>query len=372
MAKSSITLPQFTVTAEFASKLLSATTQKLYPKGVLASSFTRAWDAGYTGKGITVAILDTGIDGNHPDLKDKVIKSINLTGEGLSESHGTHVAGTIAANGWLVGGAPDASIIDIKVLGRLGGSISNVVNGISLAVSNGATIINMSLGSSALGQSDIQRLIGAINYAWNNGVICIAAAGNDGKSICSPDPLSYPASVQRAESIAACDIGDDLNNITLASFSNENASVDLAACGRNVVSSVLNGKYAIFNGTSMATPHVSAMAAVLAQFIRSKYPDLKGSSFSAALASMIHANVLQIPGCGVNSRVMVNGKILAQHIVQQNCIAKSQFETPLKAEYENISFGLGFLRYEPDKGPVIPNGEKFYYNGIFLGHQVTV
>jgi len=202
-----------------------------------------------------------------------IIKSINLTGEPLQEIHGTHVAGIISGNGWLYGGAPDASLIDIKVLGVNDGSVSDVVTAIGLATANNATIINMSLGGSGLSQSDIQQLTNAVQDALNKGTICIAAAGNNG----TRSEYSYPAS------IAACDVGTDLNTITLAHFSDKNDRVSLAACGVNVISSVINGQYAIYSGTSMATPHVSALAAILTQYIRSKYSTLHGSSFSAAL-----------------------------------------------------------------------------------------
>lgn len=338
-------LPKFTIEAAVTQQ--SAPSFKLYPKGILASGFMRAWKDGYTGKGIKVAVIDTGIDANHPDLKGKVIKSINLTGEPLNVSHGTHVAGTIAANGWVVGGAPDASLIDIKVLGQNGGSISNVVKGIQLAVTNGATIINLSIGGSNLKQQDILLLTRTINQAWNSGVLCVAAAGNDGKSICTPDLYSYPASVPRAKSIASCDVGETLDNISLSIFSNENSLVDLAACGQNVISPVIGGTYAIYSGTSMATPHVSAMAAIFAQIIKSKNPRLKGGSFCSALVNMIRSNVMEVPSC---------------------------HSSPPKTNYwakpvHNISFGLGFLRYNPTKGPDVNNDEKIYHNGIFLGHQ---
>ena len=379
----SVHLPKFTVEAEFTKQEVQAAAQRLHPKGISASAFQRAWNAGFTGKGINVAVLDTGIDRSHPDLRGKVTKLINLTGDALTESHGTHVAGTIAANGWLLGGAPGASLFDVKVLSPSGGSIANVAKGISLSALNGASVINLSLGTSALGSLDIQRLANAISDAWNRGAICIAASGNDGISVCTPDPFSYPASIQRAESIGACEVGENLNTITLTTFSNENTQVDLAACGQNVVSTVIGGGYAIYNGTSMATPHVSAMAAVLAEFIRSRNPTLKGASFSAALVSLLHSHVLPIQNCGTASIVTFKDKTLVKYIVTDHCI-KSNDDKPndvkpndtgpnvINPAATNISFGLGFIRYEPANGPVVPSGQKFYHGGIFLGHLVTV
>lgn len=370
--KMSVHLPKFIVEAEYESTQFDTRSTRLYPKGISSHAFKRAWNEGFTGKDVRIAILDTGIDSNHPDLRGKVINSINLTGEGLSESHGTHVAGTIAGNGWIIGGSPDAALIDIKVLGRNGGTIDNIVKAISLAVANGASVINLSLGSKDLVSQDIQKLTNAINDAWNKGTICIAAAGNDGTSVCTPDPYEYPASVPKVESIAACDVGENLDTISLASFSNENNMIDLGACGSNVVSTIMDGKYAIYSGTSMATPHVSAMAAILTQYIRNKYPNLKGSTFSSALASLIHSNVLKIQNCGIKSSVTVKGNPLVVHSLDTACTNLLTSSSPLlQSTYTNISFGLGFLRYQPNNGPALPGGNPYYFNGIFLGHEVS-
>ena len=360
-------LPKYTVVSEYTRNVTTMATQRIYSKGILGSSYKRAWDAGFTGKGIIVAILDTGIDGNHPDLRGKIIKSINLTNEGLQSSHGTHVAGTIAANGWLLGGAPDASLIDIKVLGRNGGPIATIARAITLAVDNGASVINMSLGGSGLSQFDIQLLNNAIQDAWNRGAICIAAAGNNGTSVNTPDIYAYPASVERAESVAACDIEENLDNISLATFSNENDRVDLAACGKNIVSTVMGGKYAIYSGTSMATPHVSAMAAILSQYIKTQNPGLQGSAFSSALESLLKSHIIKVQKCGSKSSIItIGGKVILEHTATNTCINPKD-----NISYGKISFGLGFLRYDPIKAPIIPVGTKYYHNGIFLGYQVN-
>lgn len=352
----SIHLPEFQIKAEYIRTLANNSygtfinTSKLYPKGILASSFKRAWDLGYTGKGINVAVLDTGIDGTHPDLKNKILRAINLTGESIKESHGTHVAGTIAANGWLVGGAPDCKIIDIKVIATNGGTVDNIVKGIILAISNGANVINMSLGGSGFNKIDIQKLTNAINVAWESGAICIAASGNDGTSICTPDPYEYPAAIDKSESIAACDVNDSLKVTTLAYFSNENDKVDLAACGLNVISSIIGQKYGIYSGTSMATPHVSAMAAILAQYIKQTQPNLKGSNFSLTLSNLLKSHVIKVDNCK-----LINSK---------DILSNNQSES-----IKNISFGLGFLKYDPNKDLIIPQGSKYYYGNMFIGYQ---
>lgn len=330
-------LPKYETKAEFGSKDIKsgAVNGHLITKGISSSAFQRVWKEGLTGKGIIVAVVDTGVDNNHPDLANKIVNSINLTGEPLTENHGTHVAGTIAANGWLVGGAYDCKILDIKVIGKNGGSIYNIAKAIGLAVANGATIVNMSLGGSGLSQSDINMLNTTIQDAWNKGVICVCASGNSGTSVGTADPYEYPASIDKSESVAACDVDSSLNKINLAYFSNENNKVDLSACGVNVTSCVFGGNYGILSGTSMATPHVSAMAACLAQSIKQKYPSLTGSSFASALVSLLNSQTLLMNGAS------------------------------------NISYGMGYLRYEPNKGPEVPNGTVFTYSNIFLGHLIN-
>jgi major intracellular serine protease len=364
----SFTLPSFNVDGEYDLAIHPSASSRIIPVGISSSSFKRAWDLGYTGKDIAVAVIDTGIDASHPDLKDKVIKSFNLTGESLSQSHGTHVAGTIAANGRLIGGAPDAKLIDIKVLGKSGASVAKIVEAINLAIKNQASVINMSLGGKGLSAPDIQNLTNAIQNAWNNGIVCICAAGNDGVSICTPDPYQYPASIVKSESVAACSVGESLNDIKLSTFSNENNMVDLAACGQNVLSTVIGGGYAIYSGTSMATPHVAAMAALLCQYVRKNFPTLKGMPFAAKIASLLDENVMKIEACGVRS-ISVRGKLLLTTSVTDRCIVSESVQ-PMDMSSSNISFGKGYLRYDPSKPPVVPFGTKLYNNNIFIGHSV--
>lgn len=359
-------IPKFKVESEYTAEIAHFG-EHIYPKGILSSAFKRMWDEGYTGKDIRVAVLDTGIDGNHPDLRDKVVYSNNLTGEPLNVSHGTHVAGTIAARGWLIGGAPDVSLLDIKVLGRNGGSIETLIRGIGLAVDNGASVINMSLGTSILNQSSIDQLSETINKAFNRGCISIAAAGNDGTSLCTNDPYGYPASIGRADSIAACDVGESLDNFSLAIFSNENNQVDLAACGVNVLSTTIGGNYAVYSGTSMSTPHVSAMAALFGEYLRKTQPSIEPTNFAHGLVSLLYQNVREVDYCGTKSLIKIKGKNLLKYDITSACVNTKGVD-PLY----NIGFGRGFLRYRPNEGPVIPpNGQRYYNNGIFLGYQVN-
>lgn len=352
-------LPVFTVERADISgaKLMPARDgQRIIPKGISSSAFQRAWDNGYDGTGITVAVLDTGVDRSHPDLSHKIVDAINMTGEAITESHGTHVAGTIVADGLLIGGARGAQVLDIKVLGRNGGDINVIANAIRTAADRGAQIINMSLGGSGFNSHQINSLRTAIMYAWNKGSVCIAASGNDGNSVSTPDRYSYPAAIEPTESVAACEVGESLNDISLAYFSNENDRVDLAACGYNVLSTIIGGKYAIYSGTSMATPHVAAMAACLAQYLKKNKPELTGQLFSDYLSSLLYSNVLPID-MRTRANITVGSQVLLTF-------------APRAATASNISYGRGFLRYEPRNGPVIPSETKSIYKGTFVGHVV--
>ncbi|MDP4015215.1 MAG: S8 family peptidase [Candidatus Nanopelagicales bacterium] len=219
-----------------------------------------AWSAA-TGNGVVVAVIDTGVDGSHPDLSGALVSGYNArTDQGDSTSpatdqhgHGTHVAGTIAAragNGIGIAGlAPDASVMPVKVLGADGsGYTSDVAEGIVWAVDHGAAVLNMSLGG---GSSSVMEA--AVEYAVDEGATLVAAAGNDGSS--SP---FYPAAYPGVLSVAAINSSGER-----ASWSNYGSTLDLAAPGVSVLSTLPGSTYASWSGTSMASPHVAASAALI-------------------------------------------------------------------------------------------------------------
>jgi hypothetical protein len=249
---------------------------------------TDAWAYG-TGRGVTVAVLDTGIDTDHADLRDNMWRNPGeIAGDGIDNdrngfvddvhgwnftdagarqdvedqnSHGTHVAGLIAAeanNGiGIAGVAPDAQIMAVKVLNDQGtGWTNQMANGIDYAIANGAKVINMSLaGSSAL--ADVELAIGRAQEA---GVVVVIAAGNAGGSE-ALYPGRYTQKYDNVITVAASTPSD-----VLASWSNYSASrstVDLAAPGSGLYSTTPGGGYGWKSGTSMATPIVAgAVAAV--------------------------------------------------------------------------------------------------------------
>ncbi len=223
-----------------------------------------AWDT--TQGGVKVAILDTGIDQNHEDLSSKVVLQKNFTDSPTIDDlygHGTHVGGIVAAvtnnNTGIAGGCPSCQLMNGKVLNDSGsGAYSWVANGIIWAADNNAKVINMSLGGSVRSFT----LENAVNYAWNKGVVVVAAAGNSGNP-----SKTYPAAYTNAIAVAATN-----NKDQKASFSSYGAKwVDVAAPGVDIFSTFPNHPYKINkslgydfgSGTSMATPMTSAVAALI-------------------------------------------------------------------------------------------------------------
>ncbi|ROP28863.1 S8 family serine peptidase [Couchioplanes caeruleus] len=221
-----------------------------------------AWQRS-TGAGVTVAVIDSGVEATHPDLAGRVLPGVDLVAgtSGTSSDpngHGTHVAGTIAAvtgNGVGVSAiAPDARILPVRALDAQGsGLMSDVATGIVYAADHGAQVINMSLGSS----SQVASVSNAIAYARAHGVVVVAAAGNfrDAGS-----PTSWPAADEGVIAVASTDSTDGYS-----SFSNRGSYVDVAAPGSLIFSTVpvATGTYGYMSGTSMASPHVAAVAALL-------------------------------------------------------------------------------------------------------------
>ena len=223
------------------------------------------------GGGQVVAVIDTGVKADHEDLAGQVLPGRNIFANpdngntNDNNGHGTHVAGIVAAldnTVGIIGAAPAADILPVKVLGANGsGGNSDVANGIKWAVDNGADVINLSLGGTYSQAVDQQ-----VTYARQQGVVVIASAGNEGQS---PNP-SYPGALPLATGVASTEPAD-----TIASHSLKNACVDISAPGSSILSTVPFGNgtpacpdaalYCNKSGTSMAAPHVAAeMALILA------------------------------------------------------------------------------------------------------------
>lgn len=218
-----------------------------------------AWDRS-KGGGVRVAVLDSGVDALHPDLASKmVVPQVNLADDQDNGDHGTKVAGVAAAAtnngagvasvGWNVG------LISIKVLDATGeGFTSAVINGIQEAVRLNAKVINLSLATTVYEQP----LQDAITNAHNQGVLIVAAAGNNDEQGGVNTSPKYPAAMDHVLSVAA-----SVQNDTVATFSRRGPWVDMAAPGNALLTTTNGGGYGLASGTSMASPMVAASAALL-------------------------------------------------------------------------------------------------------------
>jgi thermitase len=229
-----------------------------YQYGLFNTDADHAWDIARGSSGQEIAVLDTGVDYNHPDLDGKVIRGYDFVQNDNypmdQNGHGTHVAGIAAAETnnatGIAGMAPNTKILAVRVLDANGsGSLADIADGIRYAADSGAEVINLSLGCNC----DTQTLENAVNYAYNKGSVIVAAAGNDGVST-TFEPASYSVVI----AVGAVD-----SNNQKASFSNWGTWVDVMAPGVDIASTYPNNGYVYLSGTSMASPYVAGQAALL-------------------------------------------------------------------------------------------------------------
>lgn len=238
------------------------------PTGVNMINAPLMWNKGYTGDGVKVAILDSGCV-QHPDLINNIIGGKNFTTEGSEtdyndlNGHGTHVAGIIAGNGKIMGVAPNAKLLILKVLDKTGnGDCQGLYDAINYAIEQKVDIINMSLGI-LINVNEIHTML---KKAVDNNICVVCACGNEGDGKAFTDEYSYPAGYNEAISVGAID-----NARVNAVFTNSNKEVDLVAHGVNVISTHLNYGYCSMSGTSQATPHVTGALALLKEYYRKTF-----------------------------------------------------------------------------------------------------
>ncbi|MFV6026523.1 S8 family peptidase [Streptomyces sp. NPDC056264] len=280
----------------------AATLKKLWLDGKVEATLDRstaqvhapeAWAAGYDGEGTKVAVLDTGVDAEHPDLAGRVAASKNFTGSATTGDlvgHGTHTASTVGGSGAASGGrmkgvAPGASLLVGKVLDDQGyGQDSWVIAGMQWAVDQQADVVSMSLGSAAIGDCTDPVAQAAQQLARSGDALFVIAAGNAGSGT---ETVSSPGCVPEALTVGAVDRDD-----TTAWFSSRGPVAvtrtlkpELAAPGVGISAASAGGRgvyaYRAMSGTSMATPHVAGAAAIL----RQAHPDWTAPQLKAALVS---------------------------------------------------------------------------------------
>lgn len=209
------------------------------------------------GENIKIAVIDTGVDINHEDLKECIIDGKNFidSGDPIDRAgHGTHVASTIAARDnyyGIVGVANKSKIIPVKALNDSGqGSINTISEAVKWSADAGADFITMSLGSTSSSSS----LKSAIDYANSRGSVIFCAAGNSGPSV----DIMYPAKYDNVIAIGAID-----KNFNRTDFTCSGDSLDFLAPGHEIIGCVPGDRYAIMSGTSMSNPFAVGLAALL-------------------------------------------------------------------------------------------------------------
>ncbi|MBB5920203.1 subtilisin family serine protease [Actinoalloteichus hoggarensis] len=334
-----------------------------------------AWEGGFTGAGATVAVLDTGIDAEHPDLADVVVAAEDFTGnpDGPKDGdgHGTHVAGTIAGTGAASDGAhrgvaPDAELLIGKVCGDDGFCTEDaIIAGMEWAAEQGVDAANLSLGGGPTDGTDPMSL--AVNaLTEQSGVLYVIAAGNFG----ADETVSNPASADAALAVASVTKSDELS-----SFSSRGPRVgdkaikpEIAAPGSDILSARAagtpgSGDYTSLSGTSMASPHVAGAAAVLA----AQHPDWQAEELKAALTG----SSVPLEGIGVTAQgagrldlaAAVSTEVLASpSSLSLGVFPYPQTEEPVTHELtyrntggEDVTFDLTFEPLGPD-GAAAPDG----------------
>ncbi|MFF3781324.1 S8 family serine peptidase [Streptomyces sp. NPDC001933] len=279
--------------------------EKLWLDGKVQASLERstaqigapeAWQAGYDGKGATVAVLDTGVDATHPDLAGKLGEVRNFTDGPTANDghgHGTHVASTIAGSGAASGGsrkgvAPGAKLLIGKVLDDKGtGSYSAMIGGMDWAARSGADIVNMSLGGSPTDGTDVLSQV-LNGLSEETGTLFVVAAGNTGADY----TVGSPGAAEKALTVGAVDRNDKLAPFSSRGprVGDNGAKPDLTAPGVGIAAaraagtsmgSPVDAAYTAASGTSMATPHVAGAAAILA----GRHPDWSAQQLKDALMS---------------------------------------------------------------------------------------
>ncbi|MCX4669515.1 S8 family serine peptidase [Streptomyces sp. NBC_01381] len=317
----------------------------------------KAWAAGFDGKGVKVAVLDTGVDATHPDLKDQVTAEKNFTASADAKDrygHGTHVASIAAGTGAKSGGkfkgvAPGATLLNGKVLDDGGsGDDSGIIAGMEWAADQGADIVNLSLGGGDT--PGVDPLEAEVNkLSAEKGILFAIAAGNDG----TPGSVGSPGSADAALTVGAVD-----DNDKLADFSSQGPRVgdgaikpDVTAPGVDITAAAAPGSvidqevgqkpegYLTISGTSMATPHVAGAAALLKQ----QHPDWTYAELKGALTA-------STKGGKYTPFQQGSGRIAVDKAIKQSVVA----------EPVSVSFGTQAWPHTDDK----PVAKKVTYKNL--------
>lgn len=245
---------------------------EIIPEGVKMIQAPYMWSQGYKGKGINIAVIDTGCDINHWDLKDRIVEYRNFTNEDKKDpnivtdymGHGTHVAGTIGASQndyGIIGVAPECNLFIYKALLQYGGELSWVTEAIKYATSRHVDIINLSMGTS----TNDPDLYNAIKEAVKNNILVVSSSGNSGDGSTLSSEIDFPAAYKEVISVGATDL-----NMKIPKFSSSNNQVNLVAPGQNIYSTHPGNTYKERRGTSQSAAFVSGALALIIESMRDK------------------------------------------------------------------------------------------------------
>ncbi|MGW1956695.1 S8 family peptidase [Streptomyces sp. NPDC001920] len=325
-------------------------------KSVAQIGAPKAWAAGYDGKGVKIAVLDTGVDATHPDLKDQVIAEKNFSRAADAKDkvgHGTHVASIAAGTGARSAGkykgvAPGADILNGKVLDDEGfGDDSGIVAGMEWAAEQGAQVVNMSLGGTDT--PEVDPMEAAVNrLSAEKGILFAVAAGNSG-----PESVGSPGSAEAALTVGAVDDKDVLApwSSTGPRLGDGAIKPDVTAPGVAITAASAKGSlfeqelgekppgYLTIEGTSMATPHVAGAAAILKQ----QHPDWSYTELKGALTG-------STKGGKYTAFQQGSGRIQVDRAVKQTVIA----------DPVSLSFGTQQWPHTDDK----PDTRKLTYRNL--------
>ncbi|MFE9993735.1 S8 family peptidase [Streptomyces avermitilis] len=253
----------------------------------------RANMSSLTGRGVKIAVLDTGVDTDHPDLAGRIDETVSFVpGETVEDGHGhgTHCIGTAAGpaspqHGPRYGVASEARVLAAKVLSNAGsGTDGQILAAMAWAVAHGARVISMSLGAAVQpGELFPQTYEQLAQRALQRGTVIVAAAGNESSRPQAIRPVGRPANCPSILAVASLDRALTVSSFSSAGINGQGGEVNIAAPGRAVHSAAPGGGYQSMSGTSMATPHVAGVLALLAQAApNASAEDLKASLLSSA------------------------------------------------------------------------------------------